>query len=179
MTPTLADATVLGNAASAATRHLGEAERTRIWCVTGATDLNRFRRIEFDGWLVGWGEGLSSASNGPRSRTEVTLFLTTDGRIITSVNLTPGATFQIIGSPPDCWATFLGDHGSLGGVASWLESVRAYVGDGGIDEEAGADALARAAGLLERISRSRHGVAAVDAAPVVGRAPRCRAPRRE
>jgi len=177
MTATLADAVGLGDAVSAATRHLGEAERTRIWCVTSGTDLNRFRRIEFDGWLVGWGEGLSGGSNGPRSRTEVTLFLTTDGRIITSVNLTPGATFQIIGSPPDCWATFLGDHGSLGGVASWLESVRAYVGDDGMDEEAGADALARAAGLVERIGRSGRVAPAVDASPVVARAPRCRARR--
>jgi len=151
---TMPDLAALGDAARAATRHLGEADHYRIWCITGETELNHFRRLEFDGWLVGWGEGLSGEDKHSRARTEVTLFLTTDGRVITSVNLTPGAVIQMLGSPPDCWATFLGDHGSLEDVESWLASVREYVGDDRMAEEASTAAVDRAHSLLDRMSRT-------------------------
>jgi len=154
MHQTMPDLVALRDAALSANRHLGEADHYRIWCVTGDTDLNQFRRLEFDGWLVGGGEGLSGGNKHARARTEVTLFLTTDGRIITSVNLTPGAVIQMLGSAPDCWATFLGDNGSLQDVESWLESVHAYVGDDGMVMEASTAAVERARGLLDRMSRT-------------------------
>lgn len=152
MYQTMPDIVALGDAALAANRHLGEADHYRIWCITGHTDLNRYRRLEFDGWLIGWGEGLSGDKAQARARTEVTLFLTTDGRIITSVNLTAGAVIQMEVSAPDCWATFLGDHGSLDHVESWLASIHGYVGDDRMAIEAGTAAAEQAHGLLDRMS---------------------------
>ena len=152
MYQTMPDIVASSDAALAANRHLGEADHYRIWCVTGHTELNRYRRLGFDGWLVGWGEGLSGGNAHARARTEVTVFLTTDGRLITSVNLTAGAVVQMEVSAPDCWATFLGDHGSLEDVECWLESVREYMGDARIATEAGTAAVEQAHGLLQRMS---------------------------
>jgi hypothetical protein len=154
MDQTMPDGTDLSAAATGACRHLGDADHHRIWCVTQETHLNRFRRLEFLGWLVGWGEGVSGKRAHERGRTEVTLFLTVDGRIITDVNLSPGGVRLIPESPPDCWATFLGDHGSLESVEEWLGAIHKHVGKDAMAEEAGQKAIDRARGLLDRMSRT-------------------------
>lgn len=139
---------------AAARRYLGEPEHFRIWCITEETELNHFRRLEFHGWLLGWGEGLSAVSSHIQSRTEVTLFLTVDGRLVTTVNVTPGAVHQILRSPPDCWAMYLGDHGSLEATETWLRSFVDEVGPEVMAVEAVAAGIERARSLLDRLTRT-------------------------
>lgn len=154
MDETKLDGRDLTVAAGEATRHLGDAEHYRIWCVTEESHLNRFRRLEFLGWLVGWGEGVSISRAHEHGRTEVSLFLTVDGRLITEVILVPGGVRCVPESPPDCWATFLGDHGSIESVEAWLTEVRGHVGHDAMDDEAGMRAVARARLLLDRMNRT-------------------------
>jgi hypothetical protein len=35
---------------------LGEAEYHRVWCSAASFPLNDFRKVEFCGWVIGWGE---------------------------------------------------------------------------------------------------------------------------
>lgn len=135
-------------------QHLGDPSRCRIWCVTQHSDVNRFRRVEFDGWLVGWGDGLRDAPDRPVTRTETTLFLSTDGRLIVAVNVVPHTVHLILGSPPDHWAMYLGDHGSLESAAAWFATVCREVGERSIAREAGGAALDAARAVLTRIGRA-------------------------
>lgn len=158
MAARLLDAIPLNEVARAGRQHLGEPSRFRIWCVTQHSDVNRFRRVEFDGWLVGWGEGLRDGRGQALTRTETTVFLSTDGRIIVAVNVVPHTVRLILGSAPDHWAMYLGDHGSLEGAAGWFATVCREVGERSIAHEAGEAALAAARAVLTRIGRAEAGV---------------------
>lgn len=154
MTKLLLDAIPLNELARAGRQHLGEPSRYRIWCVTQRSDVNRFRRVEFYGWLVGWGDGLREARDRPLTRTETTVFLSTDGRVVVAVNVVPHTVHLILGSPPDHWAMYLGDQGSLEAAAAWFATVCREVGERSIAREAGAAALDAARAVLTRIGRA-------------------------
>ena len=158
MTAWLLDAIPLNDVARAGRQHLGEPERFRIWCVTQHSAVNRFRRVEFDGWLVGWSDGLRDARAQPLTRTQTTVFLSTDGRIILVVNVVPHTVHLILGGSPDHWAMYLGDHGSLEGAAAWFATVCRDVGERSIAREAGAAALDAARAVLTRIGRAESDV---------------------
>lgn len=139
---------------------LGEPRQYRIWSTAPRSPLNAFRRREFRGWLVGWGDGDRDAVmeeismdelHTINARTEVTVFLTTDGRLITTVNLVLGETRLVFESAPDHWAMYCGDHGTLEGVASWLDRVRRELAPA-ISPEALAAALDQA----ERVVSGAH-----------------------
>ncbi len=116
---------------------LGAAEYYRLWCSAEQFPLNEYRRIEFCGWLVGYGEAIvelpADAARGPDGgvtsrRTEVDMFLTTDGKIVTAVELMPTAGREFASSPPDFWATFLGEHDGLDAARAWLRAVEQVYG---------------------------------------------------
>lgn len=148
------DAIPLPEIARAGRQHLGEPSRFRVSCVTQRSDVNRFRHVEFNGWLVGWGEGLRDARNEPVTRTETTVYLSAGGRIILGVNVVPHTVHLILGSPPDHWAMYLGDQGSLESAAAWFATVCRAVGERSIAREAGAAALDAARTVLSRIGRA-------------------------
>ena len=112
---------------------LGEPAQYRIWSTAPRSSLNAFRRREFTGWLVGWGDGNRETAieeismvepQAVDARTEVSVYLTTDGRLITTVNLLLGERRTVFDSAPDQWATYGGDHGTLAAAANWLDAVR-------------------------------------------------------
>lgn len=85
----------------AARRHLGEAEHYRMWRVTEevsfeGTPFRRFRRLEFDGWLVGWGGGISEVTNHVKRR--------------------------FLESPTASWTAYVGNHESLETAETWLQT---------------------------------------------------------
>lgn len=180
MAALMLDAIPLHEMARAGRRHLGEPSRFRIWCVTQRSDVNRVRRVEFDGWLVGWGEGLRDVHDRPLTRTETTVFLSTNGRVILAVNVVPHTVHLILGSPPDHWAMYLGDHGSLEAAAAWFAAVCRDVGERSIAREAGEMALDAARAVLTRIGRAEADASDQQherlALLVAGRAPSARPP---
>ena len=106
---------------------LGSPDLYRCWCSADGFPLNEFRRIEFCGWLIGWGDAmlatpLEKFHAEPATRMEVHLFLTTDGEIVSAVDLLSDADRAFASSPPDLWATFLGKHDGLEPCAAWLAS---------------------------------------------------------
>lgn len=111
---------------------LGEAEYYRVWCAATRILLNQYHRVEFWGWLVGWGEGpleppletvAVGAAPAVATRAEVGIFLTTDGALVTTVELLPDADRAFASSRPDLWSTFLGRHDSLADVRRWLDTI--------------------------------------------------------
>lgn len=144
-------APTLQDIAEATRQHLGEAEHHRLWCVMRESVANRFRRVEFRGWLIGWGEAVVALRH-LEHRTDVNIHLTVDGRIITTLNVTPGTVRPFTGSPPEDWAMYLGDHGSLEDLEGWLASLEQVVG-AELAPRAAADALSRARACLDRIER--------------------------
>jgi hypothetical protein len=111
---------------------LGAPEYYRIWCSAEASPLNDYHSIEFCGWPVGWSEAAldppveaaRAGRSGPAAtRVEVEIFLTTDGKLVSVVELVGDEPGQYASSPPDLWATFLGQHDNLAAAGTWLTSV--------------------------------------------------------
>ena len=113
---------------------LGEAEYHRVWCSSESFMLNEFHKVEFCGWVIGWGQTvldrrIETFRMKDRAievtRTEATVFLTTDHRIVTAIDLVPEGALEHTGSPPDQWATFVGQHLGLDAATRWAHAVGA------------------------------------------------------
>jgi hypothetical protein len=113
---------------------LGEAEYHRVWCSAASFLLNDFRKVEFCGWVIGWGETVLEprtetfpveARPVEVARTEATVYLTTDRMIVTAIDLVPEGALEHTGSPPDQWATFVGQHSGMDAATRWAHAVGA------------------------------------------------------
>lgn len=109
----------------------------RIWCAAPELASGSQSRLEFQGWLIGWGEGSTEEvleelslreTSSVRTRTEVGLFLTAAGKVVATVNLVPGNHPLDLGRPPEMWAMFAATHENLSHASRWLRWLRWRLG---------------------------------------------------
>jgi len=155
---------------------LGGPEYYRIWCSATDNPANKYQSVEFCGWLVGWGaselaaplEAFRFGDAGLATRVEADIFLSTDGRIVTALELLPATAWEFASSPPDLWTAFLGWDESLAGAAAWLRRVQPYHSPEG-------DCCA----TVDALNQARDTLAAVAIEPLEGEAPPRRRRRKQ
>lgn len=113
--------------------HFGGPDFLRIWCTAEDCGLNPYRRIEFCGWPIAWGDGPLDVpvsvfpyqgASYVANRVELNLYRTTEGRIVSALELISDAPREFASSPPDLWTTFLDEHDDLDAAAAWAYAVR-------------------------------------------------------